>query len=131
MIALDTNILIRFFMKDDPAQVARVRAVMNSLTVEYPAWVGLAAVQELVWVLTSTYQANRADVLLCIDSLLTMKEIIMEQPDVIRHAARIYQATKVEFSDCLISASARAAGCTRTLTFDQRAAKTAGMTLVP
>ena len=131
MIALDTNILVRFFMQDDSRQLARVRAVMNSLSVADPAWVGLAAIQELVWVLTSTYRASRMDVLLILDHLFTMKEIVMEQTDVVRHAVRIYRETKVAFSDCLISASAHAAGCTQTLTFDRDAAKTAGMTLIP
>jgi len=131
MIALDTNVLVRFFMQDDPKQLARVRLVMKSLSVSNPAWVGSAVIQELVWVLTSTYEANRSDLLLCLDRLLTMREIVVEQPDVLRQAIRIYRATNAGFSDCLISTSARAAGCTQTLTFDQQAAKTAGMTLVP
>jgi len=131
MIALDTNVLVRFFMQDDAQQLARVRAVMNPLSVADPAWVGLAAIQELVWVLTSIYRANRADISLVLDRLLTMNEIVVEQTDVIRHAARLFGETKVGFSDCLISASAYAAGCTQTLTFDEQAAKKAGMTLVP
>jgi predicted nucleic-acid-binding protein len=130
MIALDTNILVRFFMQDDPSQLARVRAVMKSLSEKDPAWIGLAVVQELVWVLTSVYRAQRADVLLVLDQMFTMREIVIEQADVIRDAIRIYRATKVAFSDCLISASARAAGCTQTLTFDKEAAKSAGMILV-
>jgi len=131
MIALDTNILVRFFMQDDLKQLARVRVVMNSLSAADPAWVGLAVVQELVWVSMKIYGANRADITLMLDRLLAMSEIVVEQADVVRHAIRIYRATKVAFSDCLISASANAAGCTKTLTFDEQAAKTAGMTLIP
>jgi predicted nucleic-acid-binding protein len=131
MIALDTNILVRFFMQDDPKQLTRVRAVMNTLSAADPAWVGLAVVQELVWVSRSLYRANREDITLMLDRLLSMSEISVEQPSVVRHAVRIYQTTMVAFSDCLIFASASAAGCTQTLTFDELAAKTAGMTLIP
>lgn len=131
MIALDTNILVRFFMQDDPKQLARVRAVMSSLSPADPAWVGLAVVQELVWVLMKAYGASRADIILMLDRMLTMSELAVEQADAVRNAIRIYRATKVAFSDCVISASAHAAGCTQILTFDQQAAKSAGMTLVP
>jgi predicted nucleic-acid-binding protein len=105
--------------------------VLNALSATDPAWVGLAVVQELVWVLTSIYKANRADITLMLDRLLTMSEIAVEQADVVRHAFRTYRTTKVAFSDCLISASAHAAGCTQTLTFDKDAAKSAGMALIP
>ena len=131
MIALDTNILVRFFMQDDPGQLARVRAVLSTLSTAAPAWIGLAVVQELAWVSMKVYGANRADITLMLDRLLTMSEFHVEQADVVRHAIRIYRTTKVAFSDCLISASAHAAGCTQILTFDQQAAKTAGMTLIP
>jgi predicted nucleic-acid-binding protein len=123
MIALDTNILVRFFIQDNLRQLARVRAIMNSLSPADPAWVGLAAIQELVWVLTSTYRADRADILLVLDRLLVMREISLEQTDVIRHAAHIYRKTKVTFSDSLISASAHAAGCTQTITLTGRQPK--------
>lgn len=131
MIALDTNILVRFLTKDDPPQSILVRAVMLSLTAQNPAWVGLAVMQQLVWVLTSIFGASRSDVVTVLKLFLTRKELLLEQSDVVRHSVRIYEDPKVEFSDCLISASAQAAGFKQILTFDQLAAKTAGMTLVP
>ncbi len=131
MIALDTNVLVRLVMKDDPKQLAQVRAVLSSLSAADPAWIGIVVIQELVWVATSIYKANRAEVGLMLNRLLATNEIVLEQADVVRHALRIYRTTKVGFSDCLIFASAHAAGCTQTMTFDLDAAKTAGMTLVP
>ena len=43
---------------------------------------------------------------------------------------QFYRSGNTEFSDCLIAASARAAGCSRTVTFDRIAARDAGMELV-
>lgn len=131
MIGLDTNLLVRFFMQDDARQNVRVGAVMRSLSTEEPGWVGLAVVLELAWVLSGTYHISRAEFTHILNHLLSRKEILVEKVEVVHHAIRIYRATNVGFADCLISASASAAGCAKTLTFDQDAAKSAGMTLVP
>jgi predicted nucleic-acid-binding protein len=130
VIGLDTNILVRFFMQDDHTQGTQVDVVMKSLTEAEPGWVGLAVLMELVWVLTSTYRTNRAELIRVLNHLLSRNEIVIEQAEAVRHAVRIYLDSNVGFADCLISSSARGAGCTQTLTFDQDAAKSAGMTLV-
>ena len=131
MIALDTNILVRYFMHDELKQLARVRSVMNGLSAKEPAWVAMASIQKLVWVSSSFYRASRADISRMLDHLVALNEIVLEQGDAVRHAVSLYKATKVSFSDCLITACARAAGCSEILTFDEQAAKTAGMTLIP
>jgi len=117
-------------MQDDHTQGTQVDAVMKSLTEAEPGWVGLAVLMELIWVLTSTYRTNRAELIRVLNHLLSRNEIVIEQAEAVRHAVRIYRDSNVGFADCLISSSARAAGCTQTLTFHQDAAKSAGMTLV-
>jgi predicted nucleic-acid-binding protein len=42
----------------------------------------------------------------------------------------LYRNTRADFADCLIAASAKAAGCSRTVTFDRIAARDAGMELI-
>jgi len=130
VIGLDTNVLVRFFMQDDPSQCAQVDAIMNSFSESEPGWVSLAAVLELVWVLTSTYRVSRAEVLTVLEHLLARKEIVVEHTEIIHRAIEIFRNPRVSFADCIISASAVAVGCTLTLTFDQDAAKLAGMTLI-
>jgi predicted nucleic-acid-binding protein len=130
VIGLDTNVLVRFFMQDDKSQCAQVDAIMSSLTPDEPGWIGLAVVLELVWVLTGTYRASRPDVLTVLEELLSRTEIVVEQTEIVRRAIEIFRNPRVSFADCIISASAVAVGCTQTLTFDQDAAKLAGMTLI-
>lgn len=130
MIGLDTNVLVRFFMQDDSSQCAQVNAILNSLTDNEPGWVGLAAVLELVWVLTKTYRVSRPSVLAILEHLLERREIVVDQAEIVRRALEIYRNPRISFADCVISASSVAAGCTQTLTFDQDAAKLAGMTLI-
>ena len=59
MIGLDTNILVRFLALDDPAQIPKARAIVDSLTVDEPGWVSSASLLELVWVFTSSFGADR------------------------------------------------------------------------
>jgi predicted nucleic-acid-binding protein len=114
---LDTNMLVRFFAKDDPLQTPKARAVLSSLTTAEPGWVGVATILELVWVMTSTLGVGRDAV----------AQILAET---IEKALQRYRRGRADFADCLIAASARAAGCSRTVTFDRIAARDAGMELI-
>jgi predicted nucleic-acid-binding protein len=130
MIGLDTNLLVRFFISDNPIQFSKVEALLQSLTENQPGWVGLAVILELSWVLNKIYRIDKVGIEQILEDLLSRKEIVIEQAEVVRHALQIYRGATVGFADCLISSSAHAAGCVRTLTFDIDAAKTAGMTLI-
>lgn len=130
MIALDTNVLVRYIMQDDPKQSQKASRLIESLTPEAPAFVPLVALIELVWVLTSCYDLTREQVALALDGLLRAKEIVLERAEQVSQALRAFGATGADFADCLIERTAAAAGCERTMTFDTGGAKFAGMTLI-
>ncbi len=131
MTGLDTNILVRYLTQDDPAQCIRVDFAMASLSAAEPGFVSSAAWLELVWVLGRTYRNTKAEILMVLEQLLSQKEIVVEQAETVRRAIQMYRRNRVSFADCLISASAASAGCSKTLTFDEDAAKSRGMTLIP
>jgi predicted nucleic-acid-binding protein len=130
MIGLDTNILVRYFVKDDPEQTRRAVQLVYSLSPVSPGWVGLAAILELVWVITRIYKVKKDRVIQILGILLASKDIVVDQADTVRAALHLYRLGNTDFADCLIAASARAAGCSRTVTFDRIAARDAGMELV-
>jgi predicted nucleic-acid-binding protein len=130
VIGLDTNIMVRFFAKDDPVQTPKARAVLSSLTTAEPGWVGVATILELVWVMTSSIGVGRDAVAQIIAELLTRETIVVERAETIEKALLRYRRGRADFADCLIAASARAAGCSRTVTFDRIAARDAGMELI-
>ncbi len=130
MIGLDTNILVRFFAKDDPLQTPKARAMLSSLTVAEPGWVGAATILELVWVMTSTIRIGRDAVAQILAELLIRETIVVEQAEIIEKALQRYRRGRADFADCLIAASAKAAGCSRTVTFDRIASRDAGMELI-
>ena len=130
MIGLDTNILVRYFVKDDPEQTRLAVNLIYALSPAEPGWVGQATILELVWVMTRIYRVKKDRVSQILDMLLASRDIIVGQDDTAREALRLYRAGNTDFADCLIAASAKAAGCRRTVTFDRIAARDAGMELL-
>jgi predicted nucleic-acid-binding protein len=130
MIGLDTNVLVRYIMQDDVTQSALASVLIESLSVDEPGFVPLVAVTELVWVLSSSFELVRTQVVSALETLLQTKEIQVENADVVWRAVRLYRASSADFADCLIERSAAAAGCMRTMSFDRGAVKNCSMTLI-
>ena len=130
MIGLDTNVLLRFILKDDPAQTPAARRFLQSLTPDNPGWVGIANVLEIVWVLSNSKNMDRREVSRAITSLLFLDTVIVEQVEVLVTAVQLFDSSRADFADCLIAVSARAAGCSKTVTFDRIAARDTGMDLL-
>ncbi|MGC2163017.1 MAG: type II toxin-antitoxin system VapC family toxin [Silvibacterium sp.] len=130
MIGLDTNVLVRYFQKDDPAQTERASALIASFTAERPGFIASSVLMELVWVLTSKYRISRSDIGEILLRLMLSNEVMIEQASIVWEALRIYRSSRADFADCLIERIGAAAGCDYTVTYDQIAAKTAGMRLL-
>ena len=130
MTGLDTNVLVRYVMQDEPRQAALATRLVESLTPETPGFLALVVVVELAWVLSSAYGLSRAQVVQALEALLSSKEMIIERADLVWQALRRHRLGTADFADCLIERAAAAAGCGRTMTFDRAAAKGCGMTLL-
>ena len=131
MTGLDTNVLVRYILQDDPKQAAKASKLVESRSAESPGFVTLVSVVELVWVLDSCYGLQRTQISEALEGLLRTKEIVLERAETIWKAVRLYRNSLGDFADCLIERCAAAAGCPRTMTFDRSAAKHCGMSLIP
>lgn len=131
MTGLDTNVLVRYVMQDDPRQSARATKLIESFTGEEPGFVPLVAVVEPVWVLAGSYGLARGQVAAVLEGLLRSKELLLDRADLVSQALGRYRSAGADFADALLERIASAAGCTATLTFDAGAVKAAGMTAVP
>ena len=130
MTGLDTNVLVRYVMQDDPRQSPRATRLIESFTADDPGFVPVVALIELVWVLSSSYSLDRAQVSAVVDTLLRSKELVVDQAALVTQALKRYGSGGADFADALIERQAAAAGCSATMTFDAGAAKADGMTLV-
>ncbi len=131
MAALDTNVLVRFLVEDDRAQLAAAarlfrRALMAGEALFIPVTVAL----ELEWVLRSSFGFDKTDVVLTLSRLLSASELSFELEGALETALALYQQGSADFSDCLHVALAQCAGERPLWTFDKAAAKVAGARLV-
>lgn len=130
MIGLDTNVLVRYLMQDDPRQSPRATRLIESLHADEPGFVPVVALVELVWVLSASYSLSRAQIATVLETLLRSKELVVDRAEVVAQAVQRYSAGGADFADALIERIATAAGCTSTMTFDAGAVKAASMSLV-
>ncbi len=124
MIGLDTNVLVRYIVRDGPpGQIkAATTLIEKRCTPEKPGWINRIVFCELVWVLESAYEYPRTLVAQVIGRLLTVAEFSIEDSDLVRDALRAY-AAGFDFADSLLGLSNTRAGCETTYTLDRRAAR--------
>lgn len=120
MIGLDTNLLVRYVTKDDPAQFAKARALIDRAAAEGDRFVvDTAVLCELVWVLRAAYEYSREEIAWAVAQILATAELEVERPDEARLALQDFRSTKADFSDAFIGRINRSLGADHTVTFDR------------
>jgi predicted nucleic-acid-binding protein len=120
MIALDTNILVRFLVEDDPEQTGRARALLAK-TVESGdrCFVSDIVLCELVWVLERSYKTAREEIARVLGRLLRARHLAFVSVEELSRALEAYGAGRGGFSDYVIREHATANGCDALATFDR------------
>jgi predicted nucleic-acid-binding protein len=123
LIGLDTNVLVRYVVRDDPAQTAAAtRLIESECTADSPGIVTLVVLCELVWVLERGYRYRRGEIAGVLRSLLGAQEIRAERSDLAWQALNGYEDGSAGFADFVIGLCAREEGAEWTWTFDRKAA---------
>ena len=130
MIALDTNVLVRFLVQDDVEQAKIAGILIDQLTDAAPGLISREVLVELVWVLERAYGYERADIAAAFDGLLSATELLIEDADDIGPALELYRNDGFGFADVMIAAAARRAGAVELVTFDRKAARLPGVRLL-
>lgn len=130
MIALDTNVLVRFLVQDDQLQAQLATKVIDQLTDDAQGFVSREVLIELVWVLERAYRIGRAEIAVALDGLLSATELDIECSDVVAPALELYRNDGFVFADLMIAAAARRAGANELVTFDRKAARLPGVRLL-
>jgi predicted nucleic-acid-binding protein len=120
MIGVDTNVLVRYIVEDDPAQGAAAAALIDRVIRKgEKLFVPQVVLCELVWVLTFAYRFRRDEVLRTLQQLRRGAHLIIEGPDDVRRAVDAYAAGRGDFADYLIGERSTANGCAWIVTFDR------------
>ena len=123
MIGVDTNVLARLIVEDDPKQLEAAKRFFSTRSPTDPALISLVVVAELVWVLRSPYSFSVERVIDVIAAMLTSDDFVLERSDLVEQAVVLARESRVDIADCLISAVAASLGAGSTVTFDKVAAK--------
>jgi predicted nucleic-acid-binding protein len=127
MLGVDTNVLVRFLVRDDEAQFEKARKLIKR---EVAAGRGVLVNQlvllETEWVLRSRYHLPKQLIIQAISGLLDASDVQFEDEAAIEEALFVWKESTADFADCLIGAKNRRLGCRATATFDVKAAKLPG-----
>ena len=124
MIGLDTNLLVRYVVQDDPDQaLTATRLIEESCTADEPAYISAVVLAELAWVLRGPYVYNRFQVAAVLRQILRTVEFVVEEPTVAWAALGEFESGSADFADCWIGHTNRARGCECTYTFDLKASR--------
>ena len=130
MIGLDTNILVRFLVQDDPAQSAAARSLLTRCSTKEPGFIGREVLVELVWVLERAYGQSAAKISSTLMGLLEAEELVLEDSEDVATAAMAYGSGIADFADHMIAEAAIREGCDTLYTFDRKAARHNAVTLL-
>jgi predicted nucleic-acid-binding protein len=132
VIGLNTNVLVRYLVQDDPDQAARAtRFIERRCTADEPGFVNHMVLCEIVWVLESVYRLARSEVAAIVDRMLRVVAFEIEDFPLALAALQLYRDGACDFADALIGLRNRRHGCSATATFDRRAARLDAFVAVP
>jgi predicted nucleic-acid-binding protein len=131
MPALDTNVLVRYIVQDDARQLAAVRRLISRCVAEGSTlFVPVTVVLELEWVLRSSFEFGKDDVLLALSSLFSAADLSFESERALEVALQLFREGSADFADCLHVALATQSGEQPLWTFDKTAARVNGARLL-
>ena len=119
MISVDTNLLARFLLKDDPAQHRRAVAVLKS---DEEVFIPITVLLELAWVLRIR-DSTREEILASLRGILALPRVRSQNEEAVRIALGWIE-TGMDIADAFHRALSRKAS--RFLTFDAALARRAG-----
>ena len=123
MRAVDTNVLVRVIVRDDPKQVEAAEAFISK-----GAWVSHVVLVETTWVLESVYELNPELIAITVEMLLNHEHLTVQDADAVEAALESFRARPaVSFSDSLIVEIARKTGHIPVGSFDKALAKVEGV----
>jgi predicted nucleic-acid-binding protein len=122
MRTVDTNLLVRLIVRDDPKQVEAAEAFIAG-----GAWVPQLVLAETIWVLDAVHGRSSLQLVSAIEMLLNHAQLSIQEADVVQRALTQFRARPSPgFSDCLVLEIARKAGHLPLGTFDRALSRLEG-----
>lgn len=98
---IDTNLLLRYFLKDDPKKADAVEKLFRQK--EGQLAIPDMVIAEMVWVLLSVYAQKRSQIAQAVNGLLSLRDIEMDHK-VISATLEIFRTTNIKWIDAYLAA---------------------------
>lgn len=123
MIGVDTNVLARYILEDDPVwSVRATQFIDNECTPERPGYINLVVLAELVWLLRQQQDFSRDKITTVIQEFMEADNLVIAETALVERVLKQYKDGKADFADCLIVELNQVAAAMPTVTIDKKAA---------
>lgn len=127
MLGIDTNVLVRFLVRDNEVQFEKARKLIKrEVAAGSCVFVNQLVLLETEWVLRNRYSLAKNLIIQGISGLLDASDVRFEDEPAVEEALFIWKDSAADFADCLVGAKNRRLGCRATATFDMKASKLPG-----
>ncbi|VFN07792.1 MAG: Predicted nucleic-acid-binding protein, contains PIN domain [Candidatus Kentron sp. G] len=130
MESLDTNVVVRLLVEDDPLQLRLAAELWREAIHRDGIFLSEVVLVETVWVLNTSYRFDRQTIVKVLDAMMRIEGVSVEQEERISTALQAYAAGPADFSDYLILTTAQRHRALPVHSFDRRFARVAGVGLV-
>lgn len=122
MNALDTNILVRYFFKNEHIAEDYRQHLIAVQLLKQDCFISLTVILETIWVLSSRYKLNKNDICRALMTLCRLNNITIEKQALLEQALSYY-LNGMDFADALHLV--QSSHCQTFYTFDQKFIKKA------
>ena len=129
-MALDTNVMVRYLVRDDAAQAEAARSLLEGLSADRPGFICREVIVEVAWVLERAYRFSRTQISDVLVELSATDSLVVEAADDVARAALQYRQGGPGFADLMILAAAARTEATPLYTLDRALGKAEGAALV-
>jgi predicted nucleic-acid-binding protein len=120
MKGLDTNVLVRFLVRDDKEQAGKASVYIQKVIASgEQCLINHIVLCELSWVLESAYGYRKQEIADVMEKILITKQFEVELRDTVRQAISEYTHGTGDLADYLIGRINHLNGCNVTATFDR------------
>jgi predicted nucleic-acid-binding protein len=124
MVGLDTQVVLRYLLQDDPKQTRQANQIFDwQLSERNLGFISLVTVPEIVWVLLSLLKQNPSQIASHLENLFTADSLEVQNEQEVFEALFALKSRAGEFEDGFVGVLNAWAGCSHTLTFDRKAAR--------
>jgi predicted nucleic-acid-binding protein len=126
---IDTNVLVRHLTGDPPAMARRATRFLAGAASGELLLADLV-LAEVVYVLESVYELDRAAVAEAARAVVTFPAIAVDDPQLLLRAIEVYENDRLDFAEAYLVASAERSGVRAVASFDKTVRRVASVELI-